>query len=292
MHLISGYPAGGPSDLIARFIGQWLSERLGQPFIIENRPGAGGNIATEVVVQSPPDGYTLLMVATPNAINATLYERLKFNFIRDIAPVAAIAQVPNVMLVNPSVPAKTVPEFIAYTKANPDKLTMASPGVGTPGHICGELFKLMAGLNMLHVPYRGAAPAVIDLIAGQVQVFFPNLPTMTQYIRTGTLRALAVTSATRAEVLPDVPTMGEFLAGYEASAWYGIGTPKNTPAEIVNKLNVEINMGLADAKLRARLSEVGGGTILAGSPADFGKLIVDETEKWGKVIRAANIKPE
>jgi len=290
--LISGYPAGGPSDLIARFIGQWLSERLGQPFIIENRPGAGGNIATEVVVRSPPDGYTLLMVATPNAINATLYERLKFNFIRDIAPVAAIAQVPNVMLVNPSVPAKTVPEFIAYTKANPGKLTMASPGVGTLGHICGELFKLMADLNMLHVPYRGAAPAVIDLIAGQVQVFFPNLPTMTQYIRTGTLRALAVTSATRAEVLPDVPTMGEFLAGYEASAWYGIGTPKNTPAEIVNKLNVEINMGLADAKLRARLSEVGGVTILAGSPADFGKLIAEDTEKWGKVIRAANIKAE
>ena len=292
VHLISGFPAGGPSDLIARLIGQWLSERLGQPFIIENRPGAGGNIATEVVVQSPPDGYTLLMVATPNAINATLYERLKFNFIRDIAPVVAIAQVPNVMLVNPSVPAKTVPEFIAYAKANPGKLTMASPGIGTPGHICGELFKLIAGLNMLHVPYRGAAPAVIDLIAGQVQVFFPNLPTMTQYIRTGTLRALAVTSATRAEVLPDVPTMGEFLAGYEASAWYGIGTPKNTPAEIVNKLNVEINTGLADAKLRARLSEVGGGTILAGSPADFGKLIADETEKWGKVIRAANIKVE
>ena len=292
VHLISGYPAGGPSDLIARLIGQWLSERLGQPFIIENRPGAGGNIATEVVVQSPPDGYTLLMVATPNAINATLYERLKFNFIRDIAPVTAIAQVPNVMLVNPSVPAKTVPEFIAYTKANPGKLTMASPGIGTPGHICGELFKLMAGLNMLHVPYRGAAPAVIDLIAGQVQVFFPNLPTMTQYIRTGTLRALAVTSATRAEVLPDVPTMGEFLAGYEANAWYGIGAPKNTPAELVNKLNVESNTGLADAKLRARLSEVGGGTILAGSPADFGKLIADETEKWGKVIRAANIKVE
>jgi len=292
VHLISGYPAGGPSDLIARLIGQWLSERLGQPFIIENRSGAGGNIATEVVVKSPPDGYTLLMVGTPNAINATLYERLKFNFIRDIAPVAAVAQVPNVMLINPSVPAKTVPEFIAYTKANPDKLTMASPGVGTPGHICGELFKLMAGLNMLHVPYRGAAPAVIDLIAGQVQVFFPNLPTMTQYIRTGTLRALAVTSATRAEVLPDVPTMGEFLAGYEASAWYGIGTPKNTPAEIVNKLNVEINMGLADAKLRARLSEVGGVTILAGSPADFGKLIAEDTEKWGKVIRAANIKAE
>jgi tripartite-type tricarboxylate transporter receptor subunit TctC len=232
------------------------------------------------------------MVATPNAINATLYERLKFNFIRDIAPVTAIAQVPNVMLVNPSVPAKTVPEFIAYTKANPGKLTMASPGIGTPGHICGELFKLMADLNMLHVPYRGAAPAVIDLIAGQVQVFFPNLPTMTQYIRTGTLRALAVTSATRAGVLPDVPTMGEFLAGYEASAWYGIGTPKNTPAEIVNKLNVDINAGLADAKLRAQLSEVGGVTILAGSPADFGKLIADETEKCGKVIRAANIKVE
>jgi len=292
VRLISGFPAGGPNDLVARSMGQWLSERLGQPFIVEDRPGAGSNIATEAVMKSPPDGYTLLMVATPNAINATLYERLPFNFIRDIAPVATIMHVPNAMVVNPSLPAKTVPEFIAYAKANPGKLTMASPGIGTPGHICGELFKLMADLNMLHVPYRGAAPAVIDLIAGQVQVFFPNLPTMTQYIRTGTLRALAVTSATRAGVLPDVPTMGEFLAGYEASAWYGIGTPKNTPAEIVNKLNVESNTGLADAKLRARLSEVGGGTILAGSPADFGKLIADETEKWGKVIRAANIKLE
>ena len=292
VHLISGFPAGGPSDLIARLIGQWLSERLGQPFIIENRPGAGSNIATEVVVQSPPDGYTLLMVATPNAINATLYERLKFNFIRDIAPVVAIAQVPNVMLVNPSVPAKTVPEFIAYAKANPGKLTMASPGIGTPGHISGELFKLRAGVNMLHIPYRGGAPALNDLIGGRVQVFFGALSTMTEHIRAGTLRALAVMDATRAEVLPDVPTMGEFVDGCEAGIWFGVGAPKNTHAEIVNKLNLEINAGLVDAKLRARLSEVGGGTILAGSPADFGKLIADETEKWGKVIRAANIKLE
>jgi len=292
VRLISGFPAGGPNDLVARSMGQWLSERLGQPFIVEDRPGAGSNIATEAVMKSPPDGYTLLMVATPNAINATLYERLPFNFIRDIAPVATIMHVPNAMVVNPSLPAKTVPEFIAYAKANPGKLTMASPGIGTPGHISGELFKLRAGVNMLHVPYRGGAPALNDLIGGRVQVFFGALSTMTEHIRAGTLRALAVMDATRAEVLPDVPTMGEFLAGYEANAWYGIGAPKNTPAEIVNKLNVESNTGLADAKLRARLSEVGGGTILAGSPADFGKLIADETEKWGKVIRAANIKVE
>jgi len=292
VRLISGFPAGGPNDLVARSMGQWLSERLGQPFIVEDRPGAGSNIATEAVMKSPPDGYTLLMVATPNAINATLYERLPFNFIRDIAPVATIMHVPNAMVVNPSLPAKTVPEFIAYAKANPGKLTMASPGIGTPGHISGELFKLRTGVNMLHVPYRGGAPALNDLIGGRVQVFFGALSTMTEHIRAGTLRALAVMDATRAEVLPDVPTMGEFVDGCEAGIWFGVGTPKNTPAEIVNKLNLEINAGLVDAKLRARLSEVGGGTILAGSPADFGKLIADETEKWGKVIRAANIKLE
>jgi tripartite-type tricarboxylate transporter receptor subunit TctC len=290
VRLISGFPAGGPNDLVARLMGQWLSDRLGQPFIVENRPGAGSNIATEAVVRSSPDGYTLLMVATVQAINATLYERLPFNFIRDIAPVAAIMQVPSVMVIHPSVPAKTVPEFIAYAKANPGKLTMASPGVGTPGHISGELFELRAGVNMIHVPYRGLAPAINDLIGGQVQVFFGALPTIIEHIRAGTLRALAVMDATRAEVLPDVPTVGEFVAGCEVGLWFGIGTPKNTPAEIVNKLNLEINAGLADGKLRARLSEVGGGTILAGSPADFGKLIADETEKWGKVIRAANIK--
>jgi tripartite-type tricarboxylate transporter receptor subunit TctC len=292
VRLISGYPAGGPNDLLARLTGQWLSERLAQQFVIENRPGAGGNIATEAVVRSAPDGYTLLMVSTPNAINATLYERLNFNFIRDIAPVASIVQSPNVMVVHPSFPAKTVPEFIAYAKANPGKVTMASPGIGTAGHISGELFKLMAGVNLLHVPYRGGAPAITDLIGGQVQVLFSPLPTMPPYVQAGTLRALAVTSATRSEVLPDVPTVGEFVAGYEASTWFGIGAPRGTPAEIVNKLNLEINAGLADAKLRARLSEVGGGTKLAGSPADFAKLIADETEKWGKVVKFAGIKPE
>ena len=273
-------------------MGQWLSERLAQQFIVENRPGAGSNIAAEAVVKSPPDGYTLLMVATPNAINATLYEKLSFNFIRDIAPVAGIIQVPNVMVVNPSVPAKTISEFIAYAKANPGKLTMASPGIGTSGHISGELFKLMAGVNLLHVPYRGGAPAVNDLIGGQVQLFFSPLPTMTEYFQAGTLRALAVTGATRADALPDIPTVGEFVAGYEASTWFGIGAPKNTPAEIVDKLNNEINAGLADAKLRARLSQLGGGMILGGSPADFGKLIADETAKWAKVVKFTGMKPE
>jgi tripartite-type tricarboxylate transporter receptor subunit TctC len=292
VRLVSGFPAGGPNDFLARLIGQWLSERLGQQFIIENRPGAGSNIAVEAVVRSPPDGYTLLMVATPNAINATLYERLNFNFIRDITPVGAIVLVPNVMVVHPSVPAKTLPEFIVYAKGNPGKLTMASPGNGTSGHISGELFKLMAGVDMIHVPYRGGGPLTTDLIGGQVQVLFTPLPTMTEYIRAGTLRGLAVTSATRSPVLPRIPTVGEVVPGYEASTWFGIGAPKNTPTEIVDRLNMEINTGLADAKLKARLYELGGERTLPGSPAEFGKLIADETEKWGKVIRAASIKSE
>jgi tripartite-type tricarboxylate transporter receptor subunit TctC len=291
VHLISGFPAGGPNDILARLMGQWLSDRFGQPFIVENRPGAGSNIATDAVVKSPPDGYTLLMAATPNAINATLYPKLNFNFVRDIAPVAAIVQVPNVMVVHPSVPAKTVPEFIVYAKANPGKLIMASPGIGTSGHISGELFKMMAGINMLHVPYRGGAPAVTDLIGGRVQVFFSPLPTMTEHIRAGTLRALAMTSATRADVLPEVPTMGEFVAGYEASTWFGIGAPKNTPPEITDKLNKEINAALTDPKMQARLVDLGG-MVLQGSPADFGRLIAEETGKWAKVVKFADIKPE
>jgi tripartite-type tricarboxylate transporter receptor subunit TctC len=292
VRLVSGFPAGGPNDLIARLIGQWLSERLGQQFIIENRPGAGSNIAVEAVVKSPPDGHTLLVVSTPNAINATLYEKLSFNFIRDITPVGAVVLVPNVMVAHPSVPAETLPEFIAYAKGNPGKLTMASPGIGTSGHISGEMFKLMAGVDMIHVPYRGGGPLATDLIGGQVQVLFTPLPTMTEYIRAGTLRGLAVTSATRSAVLPNIPTVGEYVPGYEASTWFGVAAPKNTPTEIVDKLNMEINTGLADAKLKARLYELGGETTLPGSPADFGKLIAAETEKWGKVIRAANIKPE
>jgi tripartite-type tricarboxylate transporter receptor subunit TctC len=291
VRLISGFPAGGPNDIVARLMGQWLTERLGQQFIIENRPGAGTNIATEAVVRAAPDGYTLLMVATPNAINATLYEKLNFNFIRDIAPVAAIIRVPNVMLLHPSVPAKTVPEFIAYTKANPGKLTMASPGNGSSGHISGELFKMMTGVDMLHVPYRGGAPALTDLIAGQVQVLFNPMPSMIEYVRAGTLRALAVTTATRAEVLPNIPTVSEFVPGYEASTWFGVGAPKGTPAGIIDKLNIDINAGLVDPKIKARLSELGG-TSLPGSPADFGKLIAEETEKWAKVVKFSGAKPD
>ena len=288
---IVGFAAGGAPDILARLMGQWLSERLGQPFVIENRPGAGSNIATEAVVRAPPDGYTLLLVSPANAINATLYDKLNFNFIRDIAPVAGIIREPHVMVVNPSVPAKTVPEFIAYAKANPGKLNMASAGNGTAAHVAGELFKMMTGVDMVHVPYRGAAPALTDLLGGQVQVMFAAMPASIEYIRAGKLRALAVTTATRSEALPDIPTVGEFVPGYEASAWFGVGAPKNTPAEIIDKLNKEINAALADPKIKARLADLGG-TVLPGSPADFGKLIADETEKWGKVIRAANIKPE
>ena len=283
-------PAGG-SDITARLMGQWLSERLAQPFIIENRPGAGSNIATEAVVRAAADGYTLLCVTTANAINATLYDKLNFNFIRDIAPVATISRNTYVMLVHPSMPAKTVPEFIAYAKAHPRKINMASAGTGSPPHVCGELFKMMAGVDLLHLPYRGGGPALTDLLGGQVQVYFATTVASIEYIRTGRLRALAVTTATRSDALPDIPTVAEFVPGYEASSWYGVGAPKATPAEIVEKLNKEINAGLADAKLKARLADLGG-DVLALSPADFGKLIADETEKWGNVIRALNIKAD
>jgi tripartite-type tricarboxylate transporter receptor subunit TctC len=283
-------PAGG-SDTIARLMGQWLSERLGQPFIIENRPGAGANIGTEAVVRASPDGYTLLIAGGYNAINATLYDKLNFNFIRDITAVAGIVVYPDIMLVNPSVPAKTVPEFIAYAKANPGKLTVASSGIGSPGHVAGELFKMMAGVDMVHVPYRSAGPALTDLLAGQVQVGFPSLPSAIEYVRAGKLRALAVTTATRSEALPDVPSVGEFVPGYEASGWFGVGAPRATPAEIVDKLNNEINAALADPKIKARLADLGG-TPLVISAADFEKLIADETEKWAKVIKFAGIKVE
>jgi tripartite-type tricarboxylate transporter receptor subunit TctC len=289
VRLIVTFAAGGSPDIIARLIGQWLSERLGQPIIVDNRPGAAGNIGTEIGVRAPPDGYTLLMALSVNAINAALYDNLSFNFIRDTAPVASIASTPLIMEVNLSVPAKTVPEFIAYAKANPGKINMASGGKGAPGHVAGELFKMMAGVDMIHVPYRGDALVLPDLISGQVQVYFGVMPASLGYIRTGKLRALAVTSATRQEVLPDVPTVGEFLPGFEARGWYGIVVPKATPTQIVEKLNKEINAALADPNMKKRLTELGV-AVFAGSPADFGKFIADETEKWGKVIRAANIK--
>src|SRR5262249_30279680 len=291
VRIVVGFPPGGGADITARLIGQWLSERLGQPFIIENRPGAGGNMATEAVVRAPADGYTLLLATTPNAVNATLYEKLNFNFVRDVAPVATIYYVPNVMAVHPSFPAKTILEFIAYSQSNPGKVNMGSGGIGAPMHMSGELFKIMAGVDLVHVPYRGAGPALTDLLAGQVQVSFPTMPSTIEHIRTGKLRALGVTTATRADALPHVPAVAEFVPTYESSTWFGIGAPKNTPAAIVNELNEEINAGLADRKLKARLADLGG-TVLAGSPMDFGKLVADETEKWGKVIRAANIKPE
>jgi tripartite-type tricarboxylate transporter receptor subunit TctC len=287
---IVGYASGGPNDILARLIGQWLSERLGQPFIIENRPGAGTNIATEAGVRAPPDGYTLLQIGAAAAINATLYEKLNFNVIRDIAPVAGFVRQPLIVVLNPTVPVTTVPEFIAYAKANPGKINMASPGTGSMPHLAGELFKTMAGVNVVHVPYRGDVPALTDLVSGQVHVYF-NSPLSIEYIRAGKLRALAVTTSARWEGLPDLPTVSEFLPGYEASAWFGIGAPKSTPTEIIDKLNKEINAGLADAKLKVRLADLGA-TVLAGTPAGFGKVIADETEKWGKVIRAANIKPD
>ena len=291
VRIIVGFAAGGPTDLYARLIGQWLAERLGRPFLIENRPGAGGNIATESVVNAAADGYTLLLVAAANTINATLYDNLNYTFIGDIAPVAGILRTFYVMEVNPSVPAKTVPEFIAYAKANPGKVNMASAGSGTPQHVAGELFNMMAGVNMLHVPYRGAAPALTELLGGQVQVMFDNLTSSIEHIRTGKLRALAVTTAVRSEALPDVPTVGDFLPGFEASGLYGLGAPKATPAAIIEKLNHEINAGLADPKIKARLADLGG-TMLPGSPADFGKLVAEETEKWAKVVKFAGIKPE
>jgi tripartite-type tricarboxylate transporter receptor subunit TctC len=288
---IVGAAGGSSPDIFARLLAQWLSERLGQPFVTDNRPGAGGNIATETAVRAPADGYTLLLVPTNNAISASLYDKLNFDFIRDIAPVAAIARAPLVMLVNPSVPAKTVPEFIAYAKANPGKLNMASPGIGTPGHLTGELFKMMAGVDMIHVPYRSGAPAQTDLIGGQVQVMFITPVGLIEYVQADKLRALAVTTATRSDALPDIPTVREFVPGYEASAWFGVGAPNGTPADAIDKLNKEINAGLADPKMKARLADLGA-TALALSPADFGKLIADETEKWGKVIRFAGIKPD
>jgi tripartite-type tricarboxylate transporter receptor subunit TctC len=291
VRFIIGYPPGGSADITARLLGQWLSERLGQPFVIESRPGASTNIATEAVVRAPPDGYTLLLVAPANAINATLYEKLNFNFIHDIAPVAGIIRFPNVMVVNPSVPAKTVPEFIAYAKANPGRLNMASSGNGSTIHVSGELFKMMTGVNMIHVPYRGGAPALTDMISGQVQVMFDNVPTSIEFIRAGKLRALAVTTATRSEVLPDLPTVADFVPGYEASAWYGVGVPKGTPDDIIEKLNKEINAILAEPKAKARLADLGA-SLLAGSPADFGKLVADETEKWGKVVKFSGAKPD
>jgi tripartite-type tricarboxylate transporter receptor subunit TctC len=291
VRLIVGFPAGAGSDIIARLIGQWLSERLRQQFIIENRAGAGGNIGTEAVVRAPPDGSTLLLVGTTNAINETLYEKLNFKFIRDIAPVAGIIRTPLVMEVHPSFPAQTVSEFIAYAKANPGKINMASTGTGTSSHMAGELFKAMTGVNMLHVPYRGGAPALTDMIAGQVQVIFSPGPDSIEFIKAGQLRALAVTTETRLEVLPEVPTVGDFVPGYEASGFYGVGAPKNTPAEIVEKLNKEINAGLANPTMKARLAELGG-TVFPTSPTEFGKFIGDETEKWGNVIRAAKIRAD
>jgi tripartite-type tricarboxylate transporter receptor subunit TctC len=290
VHVIVGYPPGSGPDLEARLIGQWLSERLGQPFIIENRPGAASNIATEVVVRAPTDGYTLLLVASANASNATLYDNLNFNFIRDIAPVASIMRAPFVMEVNPSLPAKSVPEFIVYAKANPGKINMASSGNGTLPHVAGELFKMMTGIDMVHVPYRGGAPAMVDLISGRVQVGFNVVTESIGYIKAGKLRALAVTTAARSEVLPDIPTVSEFVPDYEASAWVGIGAPRNTPVEIIEKLNADINAGLADPKLKARFAELGA-TVSGGSPADFSRFITGETEKWAKVVKFAGIKP-
>jgi tripartite-type tricarboxylate transporter receptor subunit TctC len=291
VHIIVGFAPGGATDINARLIGQWLSERLGQQFVIENRPGAGSNIGTEMVVRAVPDGYTVLLVGPPAAINATLYENLNFNVVRDIAPVASIVREPLVMVVNPSVPVRTVPEFIAYAKANPGKINMASSGNGTVVHVAGELFKMMTGVDMIHVPYKGAAPALTDLLGGQVQVMFATAPSSIEHIRGSKLRALAVTAGARLEVLPDIPTVGTFVPGYEASGLYGIGVPKNTPVEIIDKLNQEINAGLMDQRIKARLADLGG-TVFVGSPTDFGKLIAEETEKWAKVVRAANIKPD
>jgi tripartite-type tricarboxylate transporter receptor subunit TctC len=291
VRLIIGYTPGGSADITARLMAQWLSERLGQQFLVESRPGAGTNIATEAVVRAQPDGYTLLLVAPANAINASLYDKLNFNFIRDIMPVAGLIRFPNVVVVNPAVPVKTIPELIAYAKANPGKLNMASSGNGSTIHVSGELFKMMTGVNMVHVPYRGGAPALTDMVGGQVQVMFDNVPTSLEFIRAGKLRPLATTGATRTEVLPDLPTVADFVPGYEASAWYGIGAPKGTPAEIVDKLNKEVNAVLADPKTKARFGELSA-TLLAGSPAAFGKLVAEETEKWAKVVKFAGAKPD
>jgi tripartite-type tricarboxylate transporter receptor subunit TctC len=291
VRIVVGFAPGGANDIIARLIGQWLSERLGQSFVIDNRPGANSNIATEAVVRASPDGYMLLMAGPQHAINATFYEQLNYNFLRDIVLVGSISRELNAMVVHPSFPAQTVPQFIAYAKANPGKINMGSAGIGSSPHLYGELFKMMTGVNMLHVPYRGGGPALTDLLGGQVQVVFATVPSSVEHIRAGKLRALAVTAAIRSEALPDIPTMGEFLPGYEASSVYGLGAPRNTPVEIIDKLNKEINAALADPKMKARLTETGG-VIVPGSPADFGKLLSDETEKWAKVIRATGLKAE
>jgi len=291
VRIIVGFPPGGTVDILARLIGQWLQERLGQPIVVDNRPGAAGNIATEAAVRAPADGYTLLAICSPNVINATLYQKLSYNFVRDIAPVASTVRLPNILQVNPSLPAKTVPEFVGYAKANPGKVSMASAGIGTTGHLCGELFKSMTGVDMVHVPYRGGPLALTDLVAGRVHVMFDNAPSSIEHIRAGRLRALAVTTASRFEGLPDIPTVSEFLPGYEASFWNGIGAPRGTPEGIVERLNREINAALANPKIRGRLAELVG-AVFTLSPADFGTFIANETEKWGKVIRAANIKVE
>jgi tripartite-type tricarboxylate transporter receptor subunit TctC len=291
VRMIIGYPAGGSADITARLTGQWLSERLGQPVIVESRPGAATNIATEAVVRAPADGYTLLLVAPANAINATLYDKLNFNFVQDIVPVAGIIRFPNVVVVNPSLPIKTIPELIAHAKANPGKLNMASSGNGSTIHMSGELFKMLTGINMVHVPYRGGAPALTDLIAGQVHVMFDNIPTSAEHIKAGKLRGLAVTSTARSDVLPDLPTVADVLPGYEASAWYGLGAPKGTPAEVIDKVNKAVNEILADPKSKARFTDLGA-SLLPGSPADFGKLLADETEKWGKVVKFSGAKPD
>jgi tripartite-type tricarboxylate transporter receptor subunit TctC len=291
VHLIVFYTAGGGNDILARLMGQWLSQRLGQSFVVENRPGGGGNLGTEYVVRAAADGYTLLLTSTANTVNASLYSDLDFNFVRDIAPVASISREPNIMVVNPSLPAKTIPEFIAYAKANPGKINYASAGIGSSQHMSGELFKMMAGVDMTHVPFRGTAPALADLLGGQVQAMFASMPATLEFVRADKLRALGVTIATRSPALPDVPSIGEFLPGFDASVYYGIGAPKDTPAEIVDRLNKEINAGLADPQLKARLTDLGS-MVLPGSPADFGKFIANETDKWAKVVKFANIKAE
>ena len=288
---IVGFTPAGGNDITARLIGQWLTDRLGQPFVIENRPGAGTNIAAEIVINSPPDGYTLFLTNFSNAVNAALYEKLSFDFMRDMAPVVGISRAPVILAVNPSVPAKTVPEFIAYAKANPDKLNMGSAGIGSAGHLAGELLQMMTGIKLVHVPYRGNAPALTDLIAGQVQLVFPSSASSIEHVRTGNVRGLAVTGSTRLDALPDLPTVADSVPGYEASSLYGIGAPRNTPAEVIDKLNKEVNAALADPKLKARLADLGG-TPFGGSSAEFGKLMADETEKWGKVVKFAGIKPQ
>jgi len=291
VRIIVGFAASGGNDILARLMGQWLSERLGQQFVIENRPGAAANIATEAVVRAASDGYTLLLVGPPNAINATLYDKLSFNFLRDIAPVAGISREANIVEVHPSVPAKTIPEFIAHAKANSGKINMASAGIGSAGHVAGELFKMKTGVNLTHVPYRGLAPALTDLIGGQVHICFANLPGSIEHVRAGRLRALAVTTATRSEALPDIPTVNEFVPDYEASSTFGLGAPRNTPIDIIDRLNKEVNAGLGAPKFKARLADFGG-TALPGSPADFGRIMADETEKWGKVVKFSGAKAD